>query len=71
MPKHFVQYDLPGEQTELDLAMDAQKLKGAIYAVYKEFRTKSKINPEGATTYRKVYAMLWDTMKANGINYLG
>ncbi len=67
MPKAILEFNLPEEQAEFDLAVNGDKYRIALEDLRDVLRTNAKHREDQATTWEAVRELFWETMKEAGV----
>ena len=62
MPKVTMEFNLPDEQSEFELAQNAGKMHSSLWDMYQFLRADSK---HGEGKYQEVYDKFWEVLKEN------
>ena len=68
MPKAILEYQLPEEQPEWDLANNAAKYYGALWEIYTWLRSERKyVEPNAQSNLEGVWAKFWQILEDEGV----
>lgn len=67
MPKATLEFTLPEEDAEFQMALKAGSYLSALEDLAEAFRQKKKYSEVQETTWEEAHTLFWDTMREAGV----